>query len=208
MTIVVPTEVYPYLVAQRGALDDMKDDPNLWCEKYFETLESDFACIEPFLPERCDTLLDVGGGMSGISILLNEHYGGNLVVALLDGIDDSPQMTRHAETFSNYQIARRFLQLNGVENTMSIHPSQPIAPNFFDLVISLKSWCFHYEPQRYLDFVKGCTIAGRTRIILDVRGGLKGCPMGRAWELDLQDAFSMPRIIYTGPKHCTMAFLA
>jgi hypothetical protein len=204
----IPEEAYPYLVAQRGALDDMKDDAGLWCRRYAETLQSDFDCIERFLPERCDAVLDVGGGMGGINILLNAHYGGNLIVALLDGADDPPSVTKHAETFSNYRVARNFLQINGVENTMAISTARPFAPNFFDLVISLKSWCFHYEPAKYLDFVKGCSIAGKTRIILDVRGGLKGCPLGRSWEMELQDALSMPRIVHTGPKHTTMAFIA
>ena len=117
----IPEEALPYLVAQRGAIDDMKGDMGLWCTKYAETLQSDFDCIEPYLPKRCDTLLDIGGGMSGISILLNAYYGGNLVVALLDGLDDPPAVTRHAETFSNYEVARNFLRINGVENTMAVN---------------------------------------------------------------------------------------
>ena len=166
----IPEEALPYLVAQRGAIDDMMGDMGLWCTKYAETLQSDFDCIEPYLPKRCDTLLDIGGGMSGISILLNAYYGAacwvNPVQRCSMSFGDPPLLTRHAETFSNYEVARNFLRINGVENTMAVNPARPIAPNFFDLVISLKSWCFHYEPERYLEFVKGCVIAGKTKIIV------------------------------------------
>jgi SAM-dependent methyltransferase len=207
--IAVPDFVYPYLVQQRGALDDMKDDRALWLGKYAEMLASEFRSIEPFLPKRCDTILDIGGGMGGINILLNRHYGGGCSVSLLDGVDDLPQMTNHAETFSNFDIARNFLQLNGVERIHAIRPEAPRAPHFYDLVISLKSWCFHYPPSRYIDFVKSCSIKGQTQIIVDVRGGAKGNPgIAFAYQRELSKAFSSPMRVHWGIKFETMSYTA
>lgn len=207
--IAIPESAYPYLVAQRGALDDMKEDPDLWCSKYAETLASDYEKIEPFLPEECETVLDVGGGMGGINILLNEHYGGDLQVTLLDGVSDPPVVTKHAETFSNFDIARQFLHTNGIKRVTALHPrSVLVAPHFFDLVISLKSWCFHYEPSRYLEFVRANVIPGKTKIILDIRGGLKGCPLGYDWYRQLTAAFKHPRTIHMGGKFETVCFTA
>jgi hypothetical protein len=168
--IVIPDSAYPYLVEQRGALDDMRDDPALWCTRYAEMLLVEFDRIEPYLPETCDAILDIGAGMGGIDVLLNRHYGGDVAVTLLDGVRDEPQMTRHSKTFSNYDVARNFLRLNGVRDVRSIDANRTLrAPSFFDLVISLKSWCFHVKAERYAEFVAGCSIAGQTRIIVDMR---------------------------------------
>lgn len=194
----ITQDAYPYLVAQRGALDDMKGDPSLWCERYSEMLDSEFACFEPYLPKACDSILDIGGGMGGIDVLLNDHYGGHCSVTLLDGVNDPPEMTHHRETFSNFVIACEFLKANGVNEIRSIDPGKPLrAPHFFDLIVSLKSWCFHYEPDRYLDFVKGCVIKGQTQLIVDVR---RDKP---EWERTLERAFDKSHVIFQGAKFNT-----
>lgn len=202
--LVISDSAYPYLVAQRGAIDDMKDDPVLWCSRYAEMLESEFRCFEPYLPKTCDAILDIGGGMGGIDVLLNNHYGGNCSVTLLDGVRDPPDMNLHRETFSNFAVAREFLKTNGVSDVHSIDPNgaRLVAPHFFDLIISLKSWCFHYGPGIYLEFVKGCAIRGQTHLIVDVRRSRPD------WEQALERAFSLSRIIYHGPKFNTFWFRA
>lgn len=173
MTIAVPQGAYPYLVAQRGALDDMRDNQSLWLAKYREVLESELTSIAPYLPASCKTILDVGGGMGGIDVLLNEHYGGDCEVTILDGINDLPQVTKHADTFSSKETARDFLMINGVRqvNFIDANAAELKAPHFYDLVVSFKAWCFHIPAERYAKFVSSCSIAGQTRIICDVRGG-------------------------------------
>jgi hypothetical protein len=168
--LVIPESAFPYLVAQRGALDDMRGDRALWCRRYLEILDSEMRLIEPYLPTTCDSILDVGGGMGGIDILLSRHFGG-CHVTILDGLSDPPMMQKHAETFSNMGAAADFLKVNGVAsfdfldaNTPKKSPSRA-----YDLVVSFKSWCFHIEPPRYLDFVVGSIIPGQTKLIIDVR---------------------------------------
>jgi hypothetical protein len=203
-SLVISETVYPYLVAQRGAIDDMKDDPAIWCGRYADMLASEFACFEPYLPEQCDAILDIGGGMGGINVLLNHHYGGDCSVTLLDGTHDEPRMVRHSQTFSNFDVARDFLHLNGVRDVRSIDAGHvhPTAPSFFDLVISLKSWCFHYPPETYLDLVIGCVIRGQTQLIVDVR---RDRP---EWAHLLERTFAQARVIYHGPKFSTFWFRA
>jgi SAM-dependent methyltransferase len=205
--IVVTESAYPYLVAQVGAISDMRDDWQLWCRAYVDTLTSLYESIAPFLPKTCDAILDVGSGLGGINILLNEHYGGKCHVSLLDGVNDPPEVTLHSKTFSNSNVARDFLKLNGVEDLAFIdaNSAKMSAPRYYDLVVSFKSWCFHYEPSRYLDFVKECTVPGST-IIVDVRGGLKACQMGYDWQRELSAAFKRPMSIHFGGKFETMRY--
>lgn len=207
--LIISDRSYPYLVAQRGAIDDMKDDPVLWCARYSEMLFSEFNCIEPYLPLTCDAILDIGGGMGGIDVLLNQHYGGDVAVTLLDGTHDAPEMTRHCETFSNYEIARHFLQQNGVHQVHSIDASDAVlhAPSFYDLVISLKSWCFHVEPKRYIDFVRANSITGGvTKVIVDMRHRDREPERHYEWWKQMSAAFRHVNMIHQGVKFETHLF--
>jgi hypothetical protein len=201
---VIPGDAYPYLVAQRGALDDMRDEPELWAAKYLEVLQSEMRALEPYLPATCETILDIGGGMGGIDVLLNEHYGGDCLVTLLDGMRDEPVVAKHSETFSNFEIARGFLELNGVRKVTSLDAAQPnLVPHFYyDLVISLKSWCFHYPPERYLDLVLSCVIPKQTVLIIDVRANNE-----RYYDV-LRERFGRMACIFAGPKFDTLWMMA
>jgi SAM-dependent methyltransferase len=166
----ISQEAYPYLVTQRGALDDMKGDPVTWCRKYAEVLRAEFQSIEPYLPRHCDSVLDVGSGLGGIDALINDHYGGEVSVCLLDGVDDPPVCTLHAKTFNHMGVARQFLKDNGVRKMTYIdaNDAHRFTLRTFDLVISFKSWCFHTPPAAHLDLVRQACHQG-TRLIVDVR---------------------------------------
>lgn len=168
--LVIPENAFPYLVAQRGALDDMRGDHELWCRRYLEILDTEMRLIEPYLPAACDALLDVGGGMGGIDALLSRHFGG-CHVTILDGLSDPPMMDKHSETFSNMGAAAEFLKVNGVTSFDFLDANAPVRfpSRLYDLVVSFKSWCFHIEPKRYLEFVLKSVIPGQTKLIIDVR---------------------------------------
>lgn len=203
--IMVPDPAFDYLIAQRGALDDMRGDRRLWLAKYGEVLASEFQSIEPFLPPECDSILDIGGGMGGIDAILNDHYGGDCTVTLLDGVDDPPLMTKHRETFSHIGIAREFLEINGVKRVRSIDANRPPAkaPDFYDLVLSFKSWCFHYPPETYLELVTSGLISDRTVLIVDVRKDRV-----YDWVRALQPPFRSPQMIFYGAKFETYQLVA
>ena len=197
----VPASAYPYLQMQRGAISDMRDDQAVWLQHYADALFSEFDRLEPYLPKQCDSILDVGSGLGGIDILLNRYYGGDCHVTLLDGVDDKPFVERHAATFNSMAVAREFLGANGVARIDHIdaNAAHRAAPRFFDLVVSFKSWCFHYEPAAYMWLVKGASISRRTKIILDIR-------RERAdWFTQLSTEFRYVDMIYTGTKfHCAV----
>ena len=191
----ITREAYPYLVAQRGAIDDMRVDQQTWVSKYSETLQSEFRSIEPHLPKACESILDVGSGMGGIDALLHDHFGGDCRVCLLDGVEDMPEVTAHSTTFNNMRIARDYLRENGVRHFTFIDANSEhrCASARYDLIVSFKSWCFHYEPQRYLDLVLSASHP-ETVLIIDVR---RDKP---EWLKTLCEHFDSTHLIYTGIK--------
>jgi hypothetical protein len=197
-TLIVPESAYPYLVAQRGALDDMKGDSETWLRKYSDVLADEYRVIARYLPPSCRSILDVGSGMGGLNVYLNEHFGGCCDVTLLDGVDDPPNVELHRKTFNHMQIARLFLGANGVEQVdfIDANDAHRRATRTYDLIVSKQSWCFHYEPQRYLDLVLSACHP-RTKLIVDVR---RQKPQ---WLGELLEVFRHDAIIYDGVKTVT-----
>lgn len=171
--IAVTDAAFPYLVLQQGALDHLKGDRIVWEDAYRARLAELFAQIAPHLPKTCARILDVGGGMGGIDILLHRHFGAE--ISIVDGLDDPPVMVRHDKTFNSLVVAAQFLEANGVRDFRLRPPiafrTDPLGSGkVADLVVSFASWCFHYPPAEYLEAVKAACHAD-TILILDVREG-------------------------------------
>lgn len=199
--LTVPLEAYPFLQLQRGAISDFAaSDASIWLQHYADSLYGEFDSIEPYLPRQCSMILDVGSGLGGIDALINRHYGGDCLVTLLDGVADKAEVDLHRETFNDMQVAQRFLAANGVERFDFIDASAPhlAAARKVDLVVSFRSWCFHFEPSTYLDFVVGCCIPKHTRLFIDVRANKP------EWEGLLRRAFQFVDMVYTGTKFSTL----
>lgn len=188
MSLVVTDAAYPYLVLQQGRLDHLKHDRPAWEAAYTAKMALLFAAISPFLPAACRNLLDVGGGMGGIDALISAHYGHDCEVVIVDGLNDAPAMMLHRQTFNDADVAYGFLTANGVRRFMAIPPSMAKAPILagqapkYDLVVSFGSWCFHYPPSEYLEFVMA-RCHPDTVLILEVREGKP------EWVLQLLDVF-------------------
>jgi len=199
--LTVPLEAYPFLQLQRGAISDFAaSDPAVWLQHYTNSLYSEFDAIEPYLPKDCRTILDVGSGLGGIDALLNQHYGGECLVTLLDGVADRPVVDLHSETFNDMDVAKRFLASNGVQYFDFIDASAPeyAIDRKVDLIVSFRSWCFHFEPSTYLPLVRRCSVAHHTKLIVDVR---RNKP---EWEDELRMAFQFLDTVYQGAKFSTL----
>jgi len=169
--VIVKDEHFAYLRLQKGSLEPLAGDRPRWHEAYEADLWRTYYEIRPHLPFNCFASLDIGSGLGGIDVLLSRHYGAGLTVNLLDGKHDAPEMKLHRQTFSSEAVARDFLTVNGVradrigyftpDSTTSVLP--------WDLVLSLGSWCFHYEPNVYLPWLLDGRLHADTVIILDVR---------------------------------------
>jgi SAM-dependent methyltransferase len=200
--LIVDDSHFAYLKLQRGRIEALASDRAAWLEAYARTLDEDLASIEPHLPATCRNLLDVGSGLGGIDVLLNRHYlattGNPLEVALLDGIDDMPEVSFHDRTYNDMAVAIDFLVKNGVEHCYFV-PLPPREAKPFDLIISLQSWCFHYPPAAYLEFVKGC-VHRDSVLILDVRADK---PL---WRDELRQSFTEVAVALSRPKFNRLVF--
>lgn len=159
---------FEYLRVQKGSLDALSHDPQAWKEAYEVTLELDYESIKRWIPPRVERVLDIGGGLGGIDVLINRNNGPTYV-AILDGEDDKPEMKLHRQTFNSRAVTIDFLEKNGVNYHEYRNPFERTVPPYkFDLVISLGSWCFHYAPENYLSFVVA-VMKPQGRLIVDVR---------------------------------------
>jgi SAM-dependent methyltransferase len=205
--IKIPNEAWPYLQMQRGAISDMRADHHeRWLQAYTDAVYGEFDCIEPYLPATCGAVLDVGSGLGGINILLTRHFGDQCEVSLLDGATDAPMVKSHDETFNHFDVARNFLSLNGVRHIHCIDASKPlVAPSFYDLVVSFKSWCFHIEPSRYIDFVHRHCAPG-ARIIVDMRHRDRAPMRSYEWMRQMTGTFRHVAVLHYGVKFETHLF--
>lgn len=196
-------EAFQYLKIQRGVLSDFAENRGIWEEEYEESIFLDYQSMKPWLPDTCWATLDVGGGMSGISIPLYRHYKGKPQIWILDGETDSPVVKTHDQTFSNIGVARQFLRDNGtmLKGTISVGETVSEAPFAarFDLVLSLQAWGFHVPVENYIGFVKSAMKPGAV-LILDVRRGRED------YISDLRREFSEVGVAVEGKKFRRMVY--
>lgn len=156
-----------FLRVQRGGLSEIVSDWDFQ-QAYEKSIEEDFESIAPYLPADSPfTMLDVGGGLSGISARINQHYGGKLICGVLDGKNTLAVVDKHAEPFNNAVATQGFLHANGVKRQLFYAPTDELDTTF-GLVISTQAWCFHFAPDVYLSRVLKC-LRGGGKVIVDVR---------------------------------------
>lgn len=166
---------FAYLVKQRGNIKHLQHDRQAWQAAYDRVMNEIYTSLLPWLPTFAINLMDVGSGLGGIDVLLAHHYESTLnTITLIDGLDDPPAKTPPLLTFSNSKVSSKFLKQNGVVQGLHYLSPEYASANVVDepctqdLIVSFGSWCFHYPPDTYLEYVKRCCNAG-TVLILDVR---------------------------------------
>lgn len=137
----VPPAALPYLYRHRNK----HPEP----QAFADSLAEDYLQLLPFLPERAETLLDIGCGMAGIDVLLARHYPG-AQLWLLDGDGDEPRSGWNASlgAFSSRAAADALLAANGLRAArwLDVGTSEALRA---DLVVSLASWGYHYPLSAY-----------------------------------------------------------
>ena len=129
---------------------------------YYEDITNDYQQIAPYLPGRASSIVDVGAGLGGINIFLQERYKDqNPHFHLLD----KDQMDRTiyyfyektASAYCDFNATRNFLADNGLPEMQftlfDLNEAAFPAEINADLVISLVSWGYHYPLDTYLDQV-------------------------------------------------------
>lgn len=199
--VVVDDRAFAYLRQQKGSLDHLTSDRSKWIAAYRASLDQDFRLMRPHLPPPAPDghaikILDVGSGLGGIDLMLSRHYSPQAQVILMDGAADLPIMWLHRETFNDMAVAEQFHRANRAAPIGWIDANErplPVIGYPFDLVLSLGSWCFHYAPEVYLDWVRS-SVSSEATLILDVR---KAKPQ---WSAQLMKAFALKAIIHISDK--------
>jgi SAM-dependent methyltransferase len=151
-----------------------------------------------FLPEKCKNILDIGSGLGGINILLNDLYSKKTKVFLVDGEADSPVYNVET-TYNNMSVAKQFLIDNGVSEVTYSTPDAISTETYkkpkqkFDLVVSVDACGFRFSPEMYIEFIKENTKKGAI-LIFDVRSHKED------WKKILSDNFEVVGIVDTTDK--------
>jgi hypothetical protein len=129
-------------------------------------IEEDFRMIEPYLPDRVESILDIGCGMAGIDVLLKRKFP-HARLELLDGDGEVGSCGFTSVIGNSRKATEALLKANGVEcdRWHEVGTKEELKA---DLVISLLSWGFHYPLDTYR--VKGFCIADLRRGKEDTRG--------------------------------------
>ena len=166
---VIEDRHFEFLVVQKGSLANLRVNREKWVRAYHDLMTREFVGLVPWLPKTCKVCLDVGGGLGGVDVLINRHYGGGVQVEILDGQHDAPIVDRQDKTFNDADVTCDFLLKNGVGRFWVIASTD--IDRFIwpcDLILSFGAWCFHFSPSVYLEYVKRRCRHG-TVLIIDVR---------------------------------------
>ena len=129
----------------------------------------DYQQIAPWLPQRFDSILDIGCGGAWIDVFIANNHGLK-TVHLMDGVTAGPKRRGYGEAGLPWRsvssgMARVFQ--NAAVGVIG-HGPDPSLTIPVDVIISLKSWCHHYPAQHYLPLAKRSLKPGGI-LVVDVR---------------------------------------
>lgn len=186
--MIIPDECVPYIRMQRSRFIKSKvpDDSDVK-RLYAEWVARDFADMIPHLPERVDSILEIGCGMAALEVFMKHRYP-NARLELLDGNFVSREggagYSDNPDVYNDRALTELLLGANGVtvDRWHDIGTKELLQA---DLIISMASFAYHYPRSTYR--IKGFTI-------LDFRRGVEKNPPGE--------------VIFVGPKYDRRAFVA
>lgn len=194
---VIPEAAFPYLFIQKGSIDHLKADKTAWMDAYQDLIDTEFDQIWPSLPQECSYVVDIGGGMGGIDILIARHYDRQPLISIIDGEKDHAAVELHRKTFSNADVADDFLWMNGVRQRDFLTPTEARKPGAqqhkADVILSLQAWCFHFAPSEYMGLVRRI-MKPSTVLIVDLRRER------HAWRDEIEGDFDIVATIHMRPK--------
>lgn len=166
------------------------DTALLWSERfakrrigklYYQSMEREFSKIRRFVPATAKSVLDIGAGLGGFDAILYQEMGPALDLYILDKSGESEKVYYgYAEEGAHYNqlyLTKEFLLMNGVPETRLFvndvdKDGYPLHQKF-DVIISLKSWGFHYAVETYIKDVLE-TLDSDGVLILDIRKDTEG----------------------------------
>lgn len=167
-----------YLKPQRSFFEGMTD-LGLIENVYNETLNDYIKIIMKHLPP-IKTVVDIGGGIGGLAILLTKMYGCKVTILEKDGFEDNKRTGGYGkeDTFAAYNTIDITLKTwinSGLKEEYFnyINVDKPFEFPECDLVVSTLSWGFHYPISTYW----ASAINKSKFIIADCRNDIPAQPM-------------------------------
>lgn len=149
----------------------------LSAEDYEARITRDFETIEPWLPAKVSSVLDIGCGLAGVNVLIaNWCSGACKKINLLDGDGTAHRkvgFVANTKAWSDVNRGAEVVRANlpGTVKVAAFTTAEKKIP--CDLLISLKSWAHHYSAQTYMALAVA-SLRKKGRMILDIRTGTDG----------------------------------
>ncbi len=157
--MIIPNECVKFIRYQRSRYSQAKvPDPEEVKRRYAVHVAEDFAGMEPYLPERVDSILEIGCGMAALQVHMKERYP-DARLELLDG--DTVTKEGGAGYSSNPDIynSRRHTEMLLEANGVKVDRWHDIGTKYLleaDLIISMASYGYHFPLSTYR--IKGLCI--------------------------------------------------
>ena len=143
-----------------------------------DDMQIDFDSVVDYLPKIALRSLDIGAGVSGIGVLLSDHYGHKIDLHLLDKSTVSKSIYYGYEEktafYNSLSEALLLLVNSGVpRKNIFVHEvgddkNSPFSDLAYDLITSFISWGYHYPISTYLNDVKR-SLSPNGVLIVDLR---------------------------------------
>lgn len=162
----VPNVCIPWIKLQRSGYGKKT------IELFKKNIINEFNEMQPFLPEYCRSILDIGCGLGGIDVFLSQEYD-NPKLYLMDNTKVSKKpiygFDRGESFYNSFMATNELMKANEIKNYEFIDISDGIPElNNIDLVISILSWGYHYSLSVYLDWVYKI-LSKDGMLIIDIR---------------------------------------
>lgn len=171
--IIIPDECVKYIRYQRSKLNASRVPNDEDVKRlHAEWVRRDFDGMEPFLPEKVDTILEIGCGMAALQVLLHRKYP-DAKIRLLDGDKVTREggggYDKNPDVYNSRRHTEMLLAANGVkvDRWYPLNTKQVLTA---DLIISTASMGYHYPVSTYR--LNGTVIADLRRCSEELRGEL------------------------------------
>jgi hypothetical protein len=150
-------ELAKYIRLQRTNLIGLDDLETI--DFYNTIIRNEFKIIEPFLPEICNSILDIGAGVGGLTKLVRNKYP-NAKLYILDGDGENNHwgFRNDCEASNSKEITESVV--GGVDKWFDINTTEKLET---DLVISTRAYGYHFPLSKY-------NVKYKT-LIVDIRNG-------------------------------------
>lgn len=141
--LLLPDDAITFIKLQRS--NCRKND----IKKLFnDHMQEEFNNMLPFLPEKCDSIFDIGCGIGGIDILLSQHFNyPRLYLFDKDDVSNKVQYGFHErESFYNsLDVLDEIMKMNKIKNyfILNVEKGFPEIKDI-DIFISLYALGFHF----------------------------------------------------------------